>query len=223
MGVNNNNDLLHNTMKKNKLKEILEKHFKKNVSLKEKEEIINQIFDLYYSGNKKNFIDERLLPISDYLISIVRDTDNGWYTLKVGIPSTWEIKDSTSIGLKVTNETDVGKIIEIFPKKENVIIDDLIIFVEIIIKTNIEIVEMEKVFIEKIEGSKNELQKQIESFYDQLKKHKEKAFINLGNELAKTVDSKATKTIDKKDKIETSSTSSMGEEKSDEKEKESGT
>ena len=81
-------------------------------------------------------VESALKPITGNLISIKRDPVNGWYELEIGIPKEWVFDGNEIIDCKVTVESDAGKIVKIFPKNDDIIIDDLILFVDVIIETN---------------------------------------------------------------------------------------
>ncbi len=79
-------------------------------------------------------IEEAFEPITGYLISIERDTVHGWYFLKVGIPKGWVFNENGEISCEIITETTNGKLIQISPKNEGVVIDDLVDFIKKIIK-----------------------------------------------------------------------------------------
>lgn len=124
-------------------------------------------------------VNDSLKPIEDNCFNILRNSENEWWELNVGIPSSWEVKDNNDIGFDILNSSDLGKQIHVFPKKENVTIDDLILFVKIIIKTNQEIEEKERTFTEEIKKMKEGLEEKIKSFYEKLEFDKENAFKSL--------------------------------------------
>ena len=124
-----------------------------------------------------NTIELALEPITGYLLSIKRNTVNGCYELEIGIPSGWVYdEDNDNITCEETNKSDAGKLIKISPKNEDVIIDDLIDFVEIIIDTNNRIAEKEKQFTDKMQEMKNVLEIEAKKFYKELDDLKEKSF-----------------------------------------------
>ncbi len=130
-------------------------------------------------------VDEVFKPIEENCFNIIRNPENESWELNVGIPASWEVKDNDDIGFKILNESDLGKEIHIFPKNDSVLIDDLILFVNIIIKTNKEIEEKEKRFTEEIKKMKDGLEQKIRTFYETLETDKEVAFKNLGTNLEK--------------------------------------
>lgn len=121
-------------------------------------------------------IDLALQPISGYLISIKRNTVDGWYELEIGLPKTWVFDENNKISCEVLNESDSGKLIKISPRKSDVLIDDLISFVEIIIKTNQQIAEKELEFSEIMQEMKGVLEDKAKKFYKELDELKESSF-----------------------------------------------
>ena len=117
-----------------------------------------------------------LEPILEYLISLERDPINGWYFLKIGLPNNWVINENDQISFEVLNELSTGKVIKIIPKNDKIIVDDLITFVLIIIKTNQKIAEKEKQFTDKMEEMKSALEKEAVNFYKELDLLKESSF-----------------------------------------------
>lgn len=132
---------------------------------------------------KKNIIQEKFDNIEEYWIKLERDFQNGVQSISVGIPKTWEIKDNNKIGCEVINETSEGKLVKVFTKEPTVTIDELILFIEIIIKTNEEINNMEKQFSEEIQSMKAGLEEKINNFYKNLSQYKDNAFETLDKNL----------------------------------------
>jgi len=129
-------------------------------------------------------IDQALAPISGYLISITRDTVNGWYELQVGIPNNWVFDDNNDVECEILAEAEEGKLIKVSPKKTGVVIDDLILFVKVIIKTNQMIAEKEREFTETMEAMKGELENKAKAYYEELDKLREESFKKQQRELA---------------------------------------
>ncbi|MFW6219421.1 MAG: hypothetical protein ACOC33_01005 [bacterium] len=121
-------------------------------------------------------IQKTIEPLDGYLISMTRDTVNGYYVLEVGIPRGWVYKSNDIIECEEINKNDNGVLLKIKPKKEEVVIDDLFEFVNLIIQTNAKIVEKEKEFNDRMEKYKQDLEMQVKSFYDELDTIKEKSF-----------------------------------------------
>ena len=113
-------------------------------------------------------IESILEPITGYLSSITRNTVKGWYELEVGIHKNWAFNENSEIGCEIVTEGDEGKIIKIFPKNNNIVIDDLILFVKIIINTNERIATKEKEFADKMEQMRKNLEKEASDFYKEL-------------------------------------------------------
>ena len=121
-------------------------------------------------------IDIALQPIIDYLISISRNTVKGWYELEVGIPKGWVFDENDEIGYETLSKLSEGSIIKIFPKKNDILIDDLVTFVEVIIETNKKIAEKEKEFTNKMEEMKGKLEEEAKKYFEELDELRQKSF-----------------------------------------------
>lgn len=128
-----------------------------------------------------------LEPVNGYLLSITRNTIKGWYEIEVGLPSTWVFDENNKINCELLNENDAGKLIKISPKKNDVLIDDLISFVEIIIHTNKKIAEKELQFSNKMQEMKGLLEKEAKTFYKELEEIKINSFKNINESFAKNL------------------------------------
>ena len=129
-------------------------------------------------------IEAALAAVDGYLISIARDTVNGWYEIEVGLPPNWVFDENDKIGCEVLIDEEEGKLVKITPKKPDVVIDDLIGFLEIIKITNEKITEKEKQFTESLEEKKRELEIFAKGFYDDLDELKENSFQKLNASFA---------------------------------------
>ena len=132
-------------------------------------------------------IEAALEPITGHLISISRNTVNGWYELQVGIPNNWEFSENEEISCEILEKTGAGKLLKISPKNEAVVIDDLVAFVELIIETNKKIAEKEKQFTDKMEEMKSKLEEEAKKFYKELDELKENSFKNLSDSFVKNL------------------------------------
>jgi hypothetical protein len=121
-------------------------------------------------------IEEAFEPITGYLISIERDTVHGWYFLKVGIPKGWVFNENGEISCEIITETTNGKLIQISPKNEGVVIDDLVDFVKVILETNEKIAQKEKEFTDKMMEMRNRLEEEAKSFYKELDELRDNSF-----------------------------------------------
>ena len=129
---------------------------------------------------------ERILEkIDGYLMGIERNTDTGNYELTVGIPADWVYKDGDNIGFEVIKESKVGTLLKIFSKKDNVVIDDLIEFVNIVIDTNKKIVEMQEEFEMKLAETRKKLEDEVLGFEEMMEKVKEESFKSIEEEAKK--------------------------------------
>jgi phenylalanyl-tRNA synthetase alpha subunit len=130
-------------------------------------------------------IESILESVNGYLLSIKRNTVNGWYELEVGIPKKWVFGETNDVKCETLNESAEGKLLKISPKHDKIIIDDLISFVDAIILTNEKIAEKEKQFTDKMEEMKGVLEKEAKKFYEELDELKENSFKTLTNDLEK--------------------------------------
>lgn len=121
-------------------------------------------------------VNDKFIPISEYLLKIERDTENGWYEIEIGVPNNWKIKENKDVDCEIVKEFDFAKLIKMKPKHENVFIDDLLEFARIVIDTNKKILEKEEKFIEEMKNKKAELEEMFAEFYKTLEEEQEKAF-----------------------------------------------
>lgn len=128
-------------------------------------------------------VEEGLKPIEGYMLSLKRDTMNGWYVMEVGLPAGWIYRGNDYIECEIVTETKAGSLIKIFPKVEGVLADDLVSFVELILETNSKIAEKEKEFTDSLEESKEQLNAVAKRFYTELDDLKKKSFSEFDTEL----------------------------------------
>jgi hypothetical protein len=121
-------------------------------------------------------IQAALTPTDGYITSFIRNTVEGWWEIEVGLPASWVFDENSKIGCEVTMETDMGKLIKVFPKRNDVVIDDLVAFVEVVIDTNEKIAAKEKEFTDRIQKMKDVLEKEAIEFYEELDELKENSF-----------------------------------------------
>jgi len=150
-------------------------------------------------------IESILEPITGYLLSMTRNTQEGWYELQVGIPNTWVFTENNEISCEVINENESGKLLKIFPKNYDVCIDDLFQFVIIIIDTNRIIVEKEKEFAERMAERKRSLEKEANEFLKELDDLREISFKEQVSDL-KTTETKTMSRNKKKPAVVTGET-----------------
>lgn len=142
-----------------------------------------------------NIINKALQPTSGYVLKMTRDTVKGCYELEVGIPSNWVFTENDDIECDILNEFTTGKLVKISPKNDDIIVDDLFHFVELIILTNEKIAKKEKEFTDKMNEMKNMLESEAKNFYAELDKLKENSFKDLkeNKETKNTLENKQTK------------------------------
>lgn len=133
-------------------------------------------------------IETALHSVDGYLLSISRNTMNGWYELQVGLPKGWVYDDNDKIGCETMETTDLGSLVKISPRVQEIVIDDLISFVQAIIATNEKIAKKEKQFTDKMEAMKNKLEEEAKKFYVELDELKEKSFKSANTEFVKSTE-----------------------------------
>ena len=121
-------------------------------------------------------IEALLEPITGYLISITRNAMEGWYEMQIGIPKGWVFNENKEIKCEILNEEEGGKIIKIIPKNPDIVIDDIVSFVGIIMETNKKIAEKEKEFTDKMSAMKENLEKEVKAYYEELDKMRADSF-----------------------------------------------
>lgn len=124
-------------------------------------------------------VKQALELITGYLISIKRNTVNGWYELEIGMPNKWVFDENSEVSCEVLKEGTAGKLIKISPKNNNIDIDDLISFVEFIIETNRKIAEKEEELNKKLEEMKSKMEDVTKSFLTELDDLRDKSFKKL--------------------------------------------
>jgi len=133
-------------------------------------------------------IEKQLEPTNGYITSFTRNTVEGWWELEMGLPISWVFDENSNIDCEVVMENDIGKLIRVFPKKNDIYVDDLITFVEVIIKTNEKIAEKEKQFTNKMQEMKGILEEEAKKFYQELDELKENSFKKNNDNFDKTLD-----------------------------------
>jgi len=121
-------------------------------------------------------LDKILNKLDGYLMSIERNLDTGMYELKVGFRKNWVYKSTDDVECKVIVESENGNVVTILGKHDEIIIDDLINFVNRVIETNKKITLMQKEFDEQLEKQKQVLIDQQMEFNEQLDEIKETSF-----------------------------------------------
>ncbi|NJO59695.1 MAG: hypothetical protein HC836_15730 [Richelia sp. RM2_1_2] len=126
-----------------------------------------------------------LKPLDEFLLSVERDTDTGFYFITMGIPANWVYKSTNIIECEVLHETDGGSLVKIYPLNESAVIDDLIEFGRIIIETNERIAKMQEEFDNKMKEMKEQLIEQQKLFMDELDEMKDKSFHEIEEKVSK--------------------------------------
>ena len=131
-------------------------------------------------------IQNTLNKFEDFLVSIERDTQKGWFYIKVGIPVDWVFKGNTKIACETLKESEFGHLVKIAPKNSKITIDDLIEFASIIQETNEIIVQKQNEVDNIINSTKEELAKQVKEKLSELESLKENSFTSFDNLVKET-------------------------------------
>lgn len=124
----------------------------------------------------KKVLDEALTKLDGYLISITRNTETSQYEIQVGIPKDWIYEENDMIGFDVDLENELGSVIKVYGKTTDIVIDDLIHYVNVIIDTNKRIAEMQEEFERKLEEEKEAIVKKVSDFQNQINQMKQQSF-----------------------------------------------
>lgn len=124
--------------------------------------------------------------LEGYLISIQRNAEEGMYEIEVGIPKNWVYKPTKRIDYETIHEGESGAIIRVYGMESDVVIDDLIDFVEVIIETNKRLQLMQDEFDQQMVETKKELENQALEFYEKLDEVKETSFKSIDEQLRET-------------------------------------
>jgi len=181
---------------------------------------LRSFLHIYFNMKK---IEAALHSIDGYLLTISRDTINGWYELQVGLPARWVYDENNKISCEAINEADAGTLVKIAPRTHEIVIDDLIAFVQAIIVTNEKIAKKEKQFTDKMESMKGKLEEEARKFYTELDELKEKSFKTANEEFVssridpepKKGPSNPNKTVKKEESKKSATTTKDGKEKSE--------
>ena len=79
---------------------------------------------------------EKILgKLEGYLMSISRNVETGMYELEVGFRKNWVFKSNEDINCEITIESDSGSMVTISGKHGEVVVDDLVDYVNRVIET----------------------------------------------------------------------------------------
>jgi hypothetical protein len=126
-------------------------------------------------------IESILKPIEGYVKSINRNPQEGWYEMEIAIPKNWVFNGNNEINVDVISENEIGKLLNVIPKSQSVVIDDLVLFVQVVIRTNEKIAEKELEFKQQMEEMKKGLEKKASQFFKELDDLKENSFQKLND------------------------------------------
>lgn len=116
------------------------------------------------------YIQDKLELLEGKLISITRNTEMGYYELKIGLPPDWTYKANSKVDYEEEHKSEKGDILKIFPHEdsENTTIDDLINYVNIVIKTNLDMQKKKEEFEKRLLQEREKIEKEMEKFYEEL-------------------------------------------------------
>lgn len=112
-------------------------------------------------------IEKAISKLDSYLYTIKRDTEHGWYTLEIGIPTSWRYKSTDRIECEDLGGTEKMSLIKISPNEEfdgNISIDELIDFANQVVSSNKKIEKMRVEFEKKMESIREKLEEEYEKF-----------------------------------------------------------
>ena len=121
-------------------------------------------------------VEETLKKLDGKLLSIERNTIVGKYELKIGLPKKWVYKSTEEINIKLETETDNAKLLIISSNKDDIVIDDLIDFVNFIIDKNEEIQKKEDEIDNIIKKAKEELESKVKTLYNEVENMRTNSF-----------------------------------------------
>ena len=121
-------------------------------------------------------LQKALNKVEGYLMSMERDAVKGQYELKVGIPKNWAYKANDKIDCETLQETKQGDLVRVFAIDDDVVVDDLIEFVNIIIETNKKIADMQKELDEQLEKQAKQMEEYAVQFMSKIEEVKESSF-----------------------------------------------
>lgn len=143
-------------------------------------------------------IEAALDPSDGKINTFKRDTIKGWWEIEVGIPSKWVFEENNNIGTEIIFENKLGKLIRVYPKNHDIVIDDLVTYIDVVIKTNEKIAEKEKQFTDKMEQMRTMLEIEAEKFYVELDELRDNSFKKNNAEFNETLNVDDSKVDDSK-------------------------
>lgn len=164
-------------------------------------------------------IEKILDRLDGKLLSIERNTEEGNYELKVGLPTSWVYKNTDYVGVEEIAKNDDGVLLKIYPDDEAVCIDDLIDFINVIIDTNEKIAAKEEEYNKLMEERKKQLQDEFSKYEDEIEELREKSFNSMSNDDKSSEDDKKTSSNKKTTKKKESPTKTSKDDSLEELEK----
>lgn len=130
-----------------------------------------------------NVLNEKFEKIKKFLIKIENNVDKNYFEFEIGLPEKWYYKSNDFICCENLKKIDnYGTIVKIYPKKQDIRVDDIFNFIIKTIEINNRIAEMEKAFQEKMESEKEKIKNEVEKFYSKIEDLRVKSFENLDDD-----------------------------------------
>lgn len=146
----------------------------------------------------KTLINDTFDKIKEYLININNNTGEGRFEITIALPENWMYKSTERIECVVVEEIEkIGTILNIVPKKDDVIIDEMIFLITKIIENNEKLVEFEKEMKRKLDEAKEKIKQEAEEYYTKLLTFDEGGVNNIDKQETKINDGINEETEDK--------------------------
>ena len=142
-------------------------------------------------------LEKALRKIEGYLITIKRNTVEGRYELEVGIPKNWAYKSTDKVECEVVQSTKQGDLVKVFALEDDVVVDDLIEFVNIIIDTNKKIAQMQKELDDQLEKQAKQMEEYAKGFLEKIEEMKESSFVEMEEKQEELIGEKKPKSLRK--------------------------
>lgn len=127
-------------------------------------------------------IQNKLKSVGTYLMSITRNSSEGWYEIEIGLPFSWVIKETNKISCEIVESNDKFKIVCVSPKKDSdIVVDDLIDFLSHVVETNQRVEDKKNELATFLEAEKAALEEKMKKYYDELETIRQSSFSELNN------------------------------------------
>lgn len=121
-------------------------------------------------------IQNELIDIDRFIMSITKNPENDTYEFQIGIPPKWEFSSNDNIDVEVITAVEQGSVLKLTTKDENITFDDFVEFIKLIVDVNIAIEEQNKELNEVLNKQKMEMEAIVSQKLTAIEKMKENAF-----------------------------------------------